>query len=148
MLHLVQDFGMASAFSLSALIQLIAVNVIAVASFGERLARDESLGIVLAVVAVGLSGAVSARSALTPVTVTRYPPRRSPSEHIARSSLRKKKSPSDSPIPYCHCLMVFSARSYRSLQSNARDRALFLHRLIAPMRLRQLDDFHKKQSSI
>ena len=37
MLRLVRDFGMASAFSLSAVIQLVAVNVIALAWFGERL---------------------------------------------------------------------------------------------------------------
>ena len=37
MLRLVREFGMASAFSLSAVIQLVAVNVIALAWFGERL---------------------------------------------------------------------------------------------------------------
>ena len=54
MLRLVRDFGMASAFSLSAIIQLIAVNVIAVAFFGERLSLAQSSGIVLAIVAIGL----------------------------------------------------------------------------------------------
>ena len=54
MLRLVREFGMASAFSLSAVIQLVAVNVIALAYFGERLNALQSGGIVLAIVAVGL----------------------------------------------------------------------------------------------
>ena len=54
MLRLVREFGMATAFSLSAVIQLVAVNVIALAVFGERLNTLQSGGIVLAVVAVGL----------------------------------------------------------------------------------------------
>jgi multidrug transporter EmrE-like cation transporter len=54
MLRLVREFGMATAFSLSAVIQLVAVNVIALAVFGERLNTLQSTGIVLAVVAVGL----------------------------------------------------------------------------------------------
>lgn len=54
MLRLVREFGMASAFSLSAVIQLVAVNVIALAWFGERLSFVQSTGIVLAIVAVGL----------------------------------------------------------------------------------------------
>jgi glucose uptake protein GlcU len=54
MLRLVREFGMASAFSLSAVIQLVAVNVIALAFFGERLNTLQSGGIVLAIVAVGL----------------------------------------------------------------------------------------------
>ncbi|HEV2896949.1 MAG TPA: hypothetical protein VGX71_03735 [Pseudaminobacter sp.] len=54
MLRLVREFGMASAFSLSAVIQLVAVNVIALAFFGERLNGLQSGGIVLAIVAVGL----------------------------------------------------------------------------------------------
>ena len=54
MLRLVREFGMASAFSLSAVIQLVAVNVIALAFFGERLNALQSGGIVLAIVAVGL----------------------------------------------------------------------------------------------
>ena len=37
MLRLVREFGMATSFSLSAVIQLVAVNVIALAFFGERL---------------------------------------------------------------------------------------------------------------
>jgi multidrug transporter EmrE-like cation transporter len=54
MLRLVREFGMASAFSLSAVIQLVAVNVIALAWFGEQLTGLQNAGIVLAVVAVGL----------------------------------------------------------------------------------------------
>ena len=54
MLRLVREFGMATAFSLSAVIQLVAVNVIALAAFGERLNALQSTGIALAVVAVGL----------------------------------------------------------------------------------------------
>jgi hypothetical protein len=54
MLRLVREFGMASAFSLSAVIQLVAVNVIALAYFGEKLGAMQSAGLALAVVAVGL----------------------------------------------------------------------------------------------
>ncbi len=54
MLRLVREFGMATAFSLSAVIQLVAVNIIALAVFGERLNALQSSGIVLAVAAVGL----------------------------------------------------------------------------------------------
>jgi len=54
MLRLVKEFGMASAFSLSAVIQLVAVNVIALAWFGEQLTAVQNVGIVLAIVAVGL----------------------------------------------------------------------------------------------
>ena len=54
MLRLVREYGMATAFSLSAVIQLVAVNVIALAFFGERLSMVQSGGIVLAIVAVGM----------------------------------------------------------------------------------------------
>jgi glucose uptake protein GlcU len=54
MLRLVREFGMASAFSLSAVIQLVAINVIALAFFGERLNAVQSGGVILAIVAVGL----------------------------------------------------------------------------------------------
>ena len=54
MLRLVREFGMASAFSLSAVIQLIAVNLIALLFFGERLSIVQSFGIVFAILAVGL----------------------------------------------------------------------------------------------
>lgn len=52
MLKLVRDFGMATAFSLSAVIQLVAVNLIALAYFGERLGVIQGAGVMLAVVAV------------------------------------------------------------------------------------------------
>jgi multidrug transporter EmrE-like cation transporter len=54
MLKLVRDFGMASAFSLSAIIQLVAVNLIALTYFGERLGFVQGLGVLLAVVAVAM----------------------------------------------------------------------------------------------
>jgi multidrug transporter EmrE-like cation transporter len=54
MLRLVREFGMSSAFSLSAVIQLVAVNVIALAYFDERLGAMQSAGLVLAIVAVGM----------------------------------------------------------------------------------------------
>ena len=54
MLRLVREFGMASAFSLSAVLQLVAVNVIAIAWFGERLGLVQTTGILLAVIAVAL----------------------------------------------------------------------------------------------
>ncbi len=54
MLRLVREFGMASAFSLSAVIQLIAVNLIALTFFGERLPMLQSFGILFAIIAVGL----------------------------------------------------------------------------------------------
>lgn len=54
MLRLVREFGMSSAFSLSAVIQLVAVNLIALAWFGERLSIVQGVGVVLAIVAVGL----------------------------------------------------------------------------------------------
>ena len=54
MLRLVREFGMASAFSLSAVLQLVAVNVIALVWFGERLGLIQGTGVALAVVAVAL----------------------------------------------------------------------------------------------
>jgi multidrug transporter EmrE-like cation transporter len=54
MLKLVRDFGMATAFSLSAVIQLVAVNLIALAYFGERLGMVQSAGVLLAVAAVAM----------------------------------------------------------------------------------------------
>ncbi len=52
MLKLVRDFGMANAFSLSAVIQLVAVNLIAIIYFGERLGLVQGAGVALAIVAV------------------------------------------------------------------------------------------------
>ncbi|KQZ93981.1 hypothetical protein ASD64_03555 [Mesorhizobium sp. Root157] len=54
MLKLVRDFGMSISFSLSAVIQLVAVNVVALAFFSERLTSLQATGIVLAIVAVAL----------------------------------------------------------------------------------------------
>lgn len=54
MLKLVRDFGMSSAFSLSAIIQLVAVNLIAILYFGERLGLVQGMGVVLAIVAVAM----------------------------------------------------------------------------------------------
>lgn len=54
MLRLVRDFGMSSAFSLSAVIQLVAVNVIALTWFGERMTSVQTGGVALAVVAVAM----------------------------------------------------------------------------------------------
>lgn len=54
MMRLVREFGMASAFSLSAVIQLVAVNIIALVWFGERLSAIQTGGIVLAMVATAL----------------------------------------------------------------------------------------------
>lgn len=54
MLRLIREFGMATAFSLSAVIQLVAVNAVALAWFGERVNTLQGTGIVLAVVAVAL----------------------------------------------------------------------------------------------
>lgn len=54
MLRLVREIGMGAAFSLSAIIQLIAINVIALVFFGERMHMLQTVGIALAIVAVGL----------------------------------------------------------------------------------------------
>lgn len=54
MLRLIRDFGMGVALSLSAVIQLVAVNVVAFAWFGERVDTIQAVGIVVAIVAVAL----------------------------------------------------------------------------------------------
>ena len=54
MLRLVREFGMSVAFSLSAVIQLIAINLVALAWFGERLDAAQGIGIGLAVAAVAV----------------------------------------------------------------------------------------------
>ena len=54
MLRLIRQLGMATAFSLSAVLQLVAVNVVAIVWFGETVGMLEGIGIVLAIVAVGL----------------------------------------------------------------------------------------------
>lgn len=50
-LRLVREIGMGPAFSLSALIQLVAINLLAIAIFGERVTLMQGMGIVLALVA-------------------------------------------------------------------------------------------------
>ena len=54
MLRLVREFGMSVSFSLSAVIQLVSVNVVALAFFGERLNALQATGMVLAIAAVAL----------------------------------------------------------------------------------------------
>lgn len=54
MLRLIRDFGMGVALSLSAVIQLVAVNVVAFAWFGERVDAYQAVGIFIAIVAVAL----------------------------------------------------------------------------------------------
>ena len=54
MLRLVREFGMSVSFSLSAVIQLVAVNVVAIAFFGERLNTLQATGVMLAIAAVAL----------------------------------------------------------------------------------------------
>ncbi|MBM2710290.1 hypothetical protein JQK88_03395 [Mesorhizobium caraganae] len=54
MLRLVREFGMSVSFSLSAVIQLVAVNAVALVFFGERVNALQATGIVLAIAAVAL----------------------------------------------------------------------------------------------
>ncbi|MCG7505531.1 hypothetical protein [Mesorhizobium retamae] len=54
MLKLIRDFGMSISLSLSAVIQLVAVNVVALAFFGERLTPIQTVGVGLAIIAVAL----------------------------------------------------------------------------------------------
>ena len=54
MLRLVREIGMATAFSISAVLQLIAVNAVAIIFYGERVGAVEGVGLGLAVVAVAL----------------------------------------------------------------------------------------------
>ena len=54
MLRLIRDFGMGVALSLSAVIQLVAVNLVAFVWFGERVDTIQGIGIIVAVVAVAL----------------------------------------------------------------------------------------------
>jgi multidrug transporter EmrE-like cation transporter len=54
MLRLVRAFGMSIAFSLTAVIQLVAINALAILVYGERLGRIEAAGVALAVVSVAL----------------------------------------------------------------------------------------------
>jgi multidrug transporter EmrE-like cation transporter len=54
MLRLIREFGMGVALSLSGVIQLLAVNVIAFAIFGEKVSAIQGVGLTLAVAAVAL----------------------------------------------------------------------------------------------
>ncbi|QDZ00742.1 hypothetical protein FQ775_10285 [Nitratireductor mangrovi] len=54
MLRLIRDFGMGVALSLSAVIQLVAVNIVAFAWFGERIDAVQGSGIAFAILAVTL----------------------------------------------------------------------------------------------
>lgn len=54
MLRLIRDVGMGVALSLSAVVQLVAVNVVALAFFNERVSTVQAAGLALAVVAVAM----------------------------------------------------------------------------------------------
>jgi drug/metabolite transporter (DMT)-like permease len=54
MLRLIREFGMSISLSLSSVIQLVAVNVIALAFYGEKLNALQACGVVLAIVSVAL----------------------------------------------------------------------------------------------
>ncbi len=54
MLFLIRQVGMATAFSLSGVLQLVAVNAVAILVFRERVGLVEGVGIGLAVLAVAL----------------------------------------------------------------------------------------------
>ncbi len=54
MLRLIRLLGMATAFSLSSVIQLVAVNGVAILAFGETIGLVKGLGLGMAVLAVAL----------------------------------------------------------------------------------------------
>lgn len=54
MLRLIRETGMGAALSLSAVVQLAAVNLVALAVFGEKIGPIQGVGLALAVVAVAL----------------------------------------------------------------------------------------------
>lgn len=54
MLRLIREFGMSISLSLSSVIQLVAVNVIALAFYAEKLNTLQGAGVALAVVSVAL----------------------------------------------------------------------------------------------
>lgn len=54
MLRLIREFGMSISFSLSAVIQLVAVNAVALAVYGEKLSALQASGVALAVASVAL----------------------------------------------------------------------------------------------
>jgi multidrug transporter EmrE-like cation transporter len=53
-LRLLRQVGMATAFSVTSVLQLVAVNLVAIVVFGERLGWAEGTGIVLAIAGVAL----------------------------------------------------------------------------------------------
>jgi glucose uptake protein GlcU len=54
MMRLVRSLGMATAFSLSAVIQLVAINLVALFAFGEKLGWAQGAGVALGVLSVAL----------------------------------------------------------------------------------------------
>jgi len=54
MLRLIRLMGMSTALSLSAVIQVVSINLVAILVFGERLGRLEGVGVALAVLSVAL----------------------------------------------------------------------------------------------
>ena len=54
MLRLIREFGMGVALSLSAVVQLVAVNIVAFFWFGEKVHLIQGVGILAAIAAVGL----------------------------------------------------------------------------------------------
>lgn len=54
MLRLIREFGMGVALSLSAVVQLVAVNIVAFFWFGEKVQLVQGVGILAAIVEVGL----------------------------------------------------------------------------------------------
>lgn len=61
MLRLIRDVGMGVALSLSGVVQLAAVNFVALAFFGEQVTRLQAVGLALAVVAVAFITLPTAR---------------------------------------------------------------------------------------
>jgi multidrug transporter EmrE-like cation transporter len=54
MMRLVRSVGMSTAFSFSAVLQLIAINIVAIFAFGERLGWAQGLGVALGILSVAL----------------------------------------------------------------------------------------------
>jgi multidrug transporter EmrE-like cation transporter len=54
MMRLLRQIGMATAFSITAVLQLIAVNLVAIFVFGESVGLAQGTGIVLAIAGVAL----------------------------------------------------------------------------------------------
>jgi drug/metabolite transporter (DMT)-like permease len=54
MLRLIREFGMSVSFSLSAVIQLVCVNVVALVFYGERISALQAAGVAMAIASVAL----------------------------------------------------------------------------------------------